>query len=182
MPRYVALLRGVNMGGHKKLAMAELRALAEDIGFAKAQTLLQSGNLVFSSASKSPAALEAKLEGDLKKRLKLETTAMIRSAAEWQAVAAANPYLTEAARDPSKFAVMVLKDKPAAKALAALKAAITGPEYFTARGRELYAVYPEGFARTKFTTALIDRTLQTVVTGRSWNTVMKLAKALEKQT
>jgi uncharacterized protein (DUF1697 family) len=181
MPRFVALLRGINMGGHKKLAMADLRTLSEDIGFAKVQTLLQSGNLVFSAASKSQAALETMLERELAKRLKLATTAMVRTAAEWRTVVSANPFPVEAARDPSHLAVIFLKDKPASKNLTALKASLTGPEYFEARGRELFAFFPEGFARSKFTTALIDRKLESVSTGRSWNTVMKLATVLESK-
>ena len=182
MPHFIALFRGVNMAGHKKLAMGDLRALAEGIGFTKVQTLLQSGNLVFSVTSKSPEALEALLEHELAKRLKLATTAMVRTAAEWKAVVSGNPFPGEAKRDPSHLAAIFLKDKPAAKNLAALKASLTGPEYFETRGRELYVFFPEGFARSKFTTALIDRKLETVGTGRNWNTVMKLAKLLEMQS
>jgi uncharacterized protein (DUF1697 family) len=182
MPLFIALFRGVNMAGHKKLAMSDLRTLAEHIGFAKVQTLLQSGNLIFSAASKSPTVLEATLERELAKRLKLATTALVRTAADWKAVVSANPFPGEARRDPSHLAVIFLKDKPSAKNLAALKSSLTGPEYFEARGRELYAFYPEDFARSKFTTALIDRKLDTIGTGRNWNTVLKLAKAVELET
>jgi len=178
VPRFVALLRGVNMGGHKMLAMDDLRALAERLGFTDVQTLLQSGNLVFSAASRTPATLEAMLEGELAKRLKLGTTVMIRTAAELRTIVSANPFPEEAKRDPSRLAVIFLKKKTTADNLAALTAAATGPEYFAARGRELYVFFPEGFARSKFSAALIDRKLETVGTGRNWNTVVKMQQAL----
>lgn len=177
MPAFIALLRGVNMAGHRKLAMSELRALAEGLDFEDVQTLLQSGNLAFRSARRSAAALEALLEGELKQRLRLETRVMLRTAAEWHAIVAGNPFPGEARTHPSRLAVVFLKDKPVAKAIAALTAAHGGPEQFQVRGRELYAFYPDGFARTKFTTALIDRKLETIGTGRNWNTVLKLERA-----
>lgn len=177
MPTFIALLRGINMGGHKKVAMSDLRALVEEIGFSDAQTLLQSGNLVFSGPSKPTATLEAQLEAVLLKRLTLKTAVLIRSAAEWKKVIASNPFADEAKRDPSHLALMLLKNKPSVAAVAALKKAIIGREYFEADGRALYAYFPDGFGTTKFTTALIDRTLSTTATARNWNTVVKIAKA-----
>jgi uncharacterized protein (DUF1697 family) len=172
----IALLRGINMGGHKKVAMSELRALAAVVGLTDAKTLLQSGNLIF-SASMSPAALELLLEESLLKRLALSTTVFVRRAAALTEIIARNPFIDEARRDASHLAVLFLKDKPTAKNLAALKDRIAGREYFTAVGRELYAYYPDGFAKTKFTLPLIDRILETTGTGRNWNTVLKLASA-----
>lgn len=179
MTKFIALLRGINMGGHKKIAMSDLRTLAEKLGFADVQTLLQSGNLVFAAPSKATAPLEAQLETALAKRFGLTTQVLVRSAAEWKKIVAANPFAEEAERHPSHLALMLLKNKPSATALATLKKAITGREYFEADGRSLYAFFPDGFADTKFTTALIDRTLSTTVTARNWNTVLKIAAALE---
>jgi uncharacterized protein (DUF1697 family) len=176
MPSCIALLRGVNMGGHKKIAMSDLRDVVAELGLANPRTLLQSGNLVFAS-TKSAAALEALLEKELAKRLDLTTTVFVRTAPEWAKIVRSNPFTEEAKRDPSHLALFLLKDKPAAKAVAALRDCIVGREVFEARGREMYAFFPDGFGKTKFTTALIDRKLATVVTARNWNTVLKLAAA-----
>ena len=165
------------MGGHKQIAMSDLRALAADLGLGDAQTLLQSGNLIFASAERAPA-LALLLEQGLAKRLDLKTTVLVRSAPQWNKIVAGNPFTEEARRDPSHLALMLLRDKPSAAGIAALKGCIAGREHFEARGRELYAFFPDGFARTKFSTALIDRRLSTVVTARNWNTVLKIAGAL----
>jgi len=179
MPTYACLLRGINMGGHKKVAMSDLAALAADLGFENPRTLLQSGNLVFSAAGRSSDVLEALVEKELAKKLDLVTRVFVRAAAEWTKIVAANPFLDEAGRDPAHLALMLLKDKPSPKAAASLKGSIVGREYFEVRGRELYAFYPDGFADSKFTTALIDRKLETTATARNWNTVLKIAKAME---
>jgi len=164
------------MGGHNKVAMADLRDLATSLGFTDVRTVLQSGNLVFNGAARTAAGIEKLFEIESTKRLGLTTSFFVRTAAEWKKIVAGNPFLDEAKSDPSHLALMVLKDKPAKKSLDVLKGCIVGREYFHASGRELYAVYPDGFAKTKFTLPLIDRKLQTLGTGRNWNTVLKLTK------
>jgi uncharacterized protein (DUF1697 family) len=176
---YIALLRGINVGGNKKVAMSDLIALAADLGFENARTLLQSGNLVFSAAGRSADVVEALLEKALAKKLDLVTRVFVRPASDWIKIVAANPFLDEAERDPGHLALMLLKDKTSPKALVSLKGSIVGREYFEAHGREIYAFYPDGFGTSKFTTALIDRKLETTVTARNWNTVLKIAKAMQ---
>lgn len=180
MPTFIALLRGINMGGHKKIAMSDLREVAETLGYTNAQTLLQSGNLVFAASSKKTAVLETQIQTALIKRLGLTTQVLVRTAAEWKNLIATNPFAKEAQRDPSHLALILLKDKPSAGSVAALKKAIAGREYFEADGRALYAFYPDGFGTSKFTTALIDRTLSTTATMRNWNTVQKIAEAASR--
>jgi uncharacterized protein (DUF1697 family) len=167
------------MGGHNRLAMADLRDLAITLGFADVRTVLQSGNLVFKGPTRTAATLEARFEAETTKRLGLNTTFFVRTAAEWKKIVAGNPFRDEARSDPCHLAVMFLKDKPAKKNLAALRISFVGREYFHAQGRELYAVYPDGFAKPKLTLSLIDRKLETRGTGRSWNTVLKLAMLAE---
>lgn len=174
MTTFVALVRAINVGGHKQVAMADLRALLARLGFADGQSLLQSGNLVFRSEGKTGGQLERLLEAETAKRLGLETTFFVRSAAEWNAIVAHNPFPREAARDPARLVAMALKDAPDAKAVKALQAAIVGREVARARGREAYIVYPDGQGRSKLTIALIEKTLGTRATARNWNTVLKL--------
>ena len=175
MTTFVALLRGINVGGHKQVAMADLRALLARLGFADGQSLLQSGNLVFRSEGKTGGQLERLLEAEAAKRLRLETEFFVRSATEWNAIVAHNPFPREAERDPARLVAMALKDPPGAKAVKALQAAIVGREVARVRGREAYIVYPDGQGRSKLTIALIEKTLGTRATGRNWNTVLKLA-------
>ncbi len=179
MMTYFALLRGINVGGHKQVAMADLRQLLTHLGFADARSLIQSGNLVFRSKARSGAQLERLLEVEAKKRLGLEADFFVRTAAEWMAIVAHNPFLTEAERDPGHLVVMFLKQAPARKDVAALQAAITGPEVVRAAGRHAYIIYPSGIGRSRLTNALIEKKLGTRGTGRNWNTVLKLGALAE---
>ena len=175
----IALLRGINVGGHKKVAMAELRGLCEELGLEDARTLLQSGNLVFRSARKAPQ-LERLLEAEVEKRLGLATHFFVRSAAEWQRLVARNPFPAEAGSDPGHLLAMPLKDAPKPAAVEALRAAITGRERVAVEGREAYLVYPDGVGASRLTISIIERKLGTRGTGRNWNTVLKLAAAASR--
>lgn len=174
MTIHIALLRGVNVGGHKQVAMAELRDLCARLGFHDVRSLLQSGNLVFRTDARRGAALERLLETETEKRLGLQTTFFVRTAEQWRAVVARNPFREEARRDPSHLLVMLLKDAPAAGGVEALRAAVTGREVVRAEGREAYLVYPNGIGRSRLTGRLVEKKLGTRGTARNWNTVLKL--------
>ena len=171
---YLALLRGINVGGHRQVAMSDLRDLLTQLGFADARSLLQSGNLVFRSGPRIGSRLEHLLETETDKRLDLQTDFLVRRAEEWQAIIAHNPFPKEAERDPNHLVVIFLKDVADAGDVKALKAAITGPEIFRAHGRHAYIVYPDGIGRSRLTHVLIEKKLGTRGTGRNWNTVLKL--------
>jgi uncharacterized protein (DUF1697 family) len=174
MTVYIALLRGINVGGHQRVAMSDLRDLLAKLDFGDPRSLLQSGNLVFRSAKRTAAELERLLETEAEKRLGLRSDFFVRSAQEWQAIVARNPFPAEAERDPGRLLVMFLKDAPDAGSVAALEAAVTGREVVRAHGREAYLVYPDGVGRSRLTHALIEKKLATRGTGRNWNTVLKL--------
>ena len=110
MTTYIALLRGINVGGHKLVAMADLRELMTGMGFKDPQSLLQSGNLVFRSRAQSTGKLEQLLEAETKKRLSFETHFFVRTAQEWQSVIARNPFPGEAERNPGHLVVMFFKN------------------------------------------------------------------------
>jgi uncharacterized protein (DUF1697 family) len=174
MTTYIALLRAINVAGHKPVGMAELRELLADLGLSDARSLLQSGNLVFRSGARTQSHLERVLEAGAEKRLGLVTEFFVRSAEEWEAIAAGNPYRHEAERDPGRLVVMCFKNAPVVGGVAALQAAITGPEVVRARERHAYIYYPSGQGRSRLTNALIERKLGTRGTARNWNTVQKL--------
>jgi len=174
MTRYVALLRAVNLAGRNTVAMADLRAWIQELGFVNPRTLLNSGNVVFEGATQSSERLEAKLEADARKRLKIDTPFVVRTGDELRRVIARNPFLKEAATDPGHLLVVFAKANLTPANVNALEAAIVGRERVKGDGRHLYAVYPDGVGRSKLTAALIDRTLGVAGTARNWNTVQKL--------
>jgi uncharacterized protein (DUF1697 family) len=174
MAQFIALLRGINVGGRGIIPMAELRAMIEGLGFANVRTLLQSGNVVFEGAGKADA-LERRLESESEKRFGNHVDYLTRSPAEWRAAIEANPFPTAAKSDPAHVVVMFLKATPEANAVKALQGLIKGREQVRAGARHLYITYPDGIGTSKFTGAMIERALATRGTARNWNTVLKLA-------
>jgi len=170
MATYVALLRGVNVGGNI-LKMERLRELCAGLGAKNVRTYVQSGNVVFEAAGnagKWEQSLERKLAGESR----LPVSVMVRTAAEIAKVAAGNPFLKEKGIDTTRLAVTFLKEEASREGLAALGAKDIGRERFHCVGREFYLHCPDGFANAKL--YLMDRVLGQKTTTRNWNTVNKL--------
>ena len=167
MPRHVALLRAVNVGGKNKVPMAELRDLFESLGHTNVSTFIQSGNVVFTtSRSVTPKSLETAIA----KRFRVDTTVVLRTPSELEKVFRANPF---ARADASKLHVGFMTRKPAAAVVSKIDAARFRPEEFEIRGRELYLHLPNGMGRSKLP-GYLDRQLKIPNTVRNWNTVTKL--------
>lgn len=174
MTIHIGLLRAINLPGHNKVNMADLRGLLAELGLEDGKSLLQSGNLVFRSDAGTSTQLERLLEDAAQKRLGLETDFFVRTAADWKAVIAGNPFPEEAQRDPSHLLVMFLKKAPDREHTTSLQRAIKGREVVRIKDRQAYIVYSDGIGRSRLTTAVIEKSLGTRGTGRNWNTVLKL--------
>jgi uncharacterized protein (DUF1697 family) len=174
---YVALLRAINVGGRNAIAMAELRAMCAEIGLSDARTLLQSGNLVVRTGL-ARAKLAALLAHEIERRFGHTIDIVVRSAAEWSALIAANPFPDAARVDPSHLVVLCCTHAPTGPAVARLAAAIAGREQVRANGADIYLTYPDGIGESRLTNAVIERHLATNGTARNWNTVTKLAAML----
>ena len=177
MGRMVALLRAVNVGG-RKLPMAGLRALCEGLGWREVATYIQSGNVVFAAAGKAEA-IEAALEKAIAKEFGLDVPVVVRTAAQWAALAASNPFARTAREAPSRLQLLVSKRPPARDAAERLMARAEGGETVEAVRGGLWLCYPEGIARSKLTPALIDKACGSPATARNYRTVMKLKEMLE---
>jgi uncharacterized protein (DUF1697 family) len=177
MARLVALLRAVNVGG-RKLAMAELRDLCGELGWEDVETYIQSGNLVFRASGK-PEILESKLEKAIKDRFGLDVPVIVRTAAQWDAYVAANPFAEVAEAAPNRLQLLVSKQAPKADAAERLMERAQGGEAVEAAGGALWFHYPEGMGSSKLTPALIDKAAGSSSTGRNWRTVVKLKEMME---
>jgi len=173
MARYVALLRGINVGGNKKVPMARLRELMEGLGYTDVATLLQSGNAVFTSKEKSPAKLVKQLEAAIAQEFGFEVAVIVRTRDELAAAIQANP-LPGAEEAPSQFLVTFLSDVPDPKRLQQIDAAAYLPDEFRVVGREIYARFPNGLRDSKLATVLGGARLGVTPTARNWSTVTKL--------
>ncbi len=176
MPTFIGVLRAINLGSHNKIAMSDLRAMLEKIGFEDPKTLILSGNVVFKSSSSSAGKVEKMLEAASTKHLGVTTDYFVRTAKEWQAIIDGNPFRKEATNDPARLVMMCLRDAPSADQVKALQAAIKGREIVKASGRHAYFVYPDGQGRSRLTIQVIEKALGTRGTARNWNTVLKLGE------
>jgi uncharacterized protein (DUF1697 family) len=176
MTTYVGVLRAINLGSHNKIAMSDLRAMLEKMGFEDPRTLILSGNIVFKSASSSCDRVEKLLEEASTKHLGVTTDYFVRSAKEWQGIIAANPFPKEAKNDPARLVMMCLRDAPTTAQVKALQDAIKGREIVKAKGKHAYFVYPDGQGRSRLTIQMIEKALGTRGTARNWNTVLKLGE------
>jgi uncharacterized protein (DUF1697 family) len=167
MPRYVGLLRGVNVGGKNKVPMAELRTLVESLGHAEVSTFIQSGNVIFSTQkSITPATLETAIAT----QFGIDVDVVLRTVPELAKVVKANPF---AGADPSKLHVGFMTRAPAAAVVTALDGDAFAPEHFAIRRTELYLHLPNGMGRAKLP-GYLDRRLKIPTTVRNWNTLTKL--------
>ena len=176
---HIALLRAVNVGGKNLVSMAALKAMIEDLGFAGARSLLQSGNLIFDAGRRKADALELLLEKETDKRFGARPDYFVRDGAEWSEVLTHNPFSREAKTDPSRLHVLTLKVAPSAAQVNALRAAIKGPETVKTWTRHAYIYYPDGAGNSKLTPRIIETKLETRATDRNWNTALKLQAAVE---
>ncbi|MGF1340415.1 MULTISPECIES: DUF1697 domain-containing protein [unclassified Streptomyces] len=175
--RYAALLRGVNVSGHRRVPMAELRALLTELGHTDVATHLQSGNAVFSSASGDEDTLGAELERAVEEHVGFRVDVLVRTGRSLAAVADACPFPAD--RLEGRQLHVTFFDRPVEAArFASLDTAAFLPEEFRIGGRELYLYAPDGLGRSKLAVALgrpaLNRGL--VATSRNWNTVARLVE------
>jgi uncharacterized protein (DUF1697 family) len=172
---YVALLRGINVGGKAKVPMQTLRELLAAIGGTGVRTHLQSGNALFTHEDTDPARLAEALHQALADELGLDITCMVRTAEDLRRVVAANPF-DMTGIDGSRFLVVFLTAPVPRDRLAVIEQADHPPDELRAGEREIYAHFPDSIRNSKLAARLTDRGLGTPATSRNWNTVTKLVE------
>ncbi len=171
--RYVALLRGINVGGHQKVAMADLRKLLEALQLDDVRTHLQSGNAVFTCSAKTAKTLGRHIEDRISRDLGLDVKVLVRSRDELAKVVTANP-LGDVANDPAKQLVSFLSAEPDPAVLKAIDPADFEPDQFRVAGRVAYLWCPNGVLASKLPAAFSDKRLGVTTTTRNWRTVTRL--------
>jgi uncharacterized protein (DUF1697 family) len=172
MTRQVALLRGINVGGHNRVAMAQLRELMESLGYGDVRTHLQSGNVVFTGAAAADRAA-ADIEAVIAERLGLRLRVLVRTRDELAAVVGGNP-LAATAEDPARLIVLFLSAAPDPALLRGIDPAVYEPERVAVCGREIHVWCANGVYRSPLLQVLSERRLGVTVTARNWRTVTRL--------
>ena len=175
--RYIALLRGVNVGGRNKLPMADLRAIFTEAGCAAVQTYIQSGNVVFEAAPGLAESLPEIVTAAIQRRFGFESAVVIRTGEELRQVVASNPFDTTG--DPRLLHVAFLGEAPSDEAVARLDPERSPQDAFVVRGRHVYLHYPNGVAGSKLTNEYLAAQLGTASTMRNWRTVLTLLEMVE---
>lgn len=170
----IGLLRGVNIGGHHKVGMAELRSLCESLGLAGARTFLQSGNVIFRTRAQNLDRLAQRIADAIEGEFGFRPAVVLRTLPELKQAADRNPFAARSGMEPSKLAVVFLARDPGREAREATLRIPAGPEELRIEGREMYIYFPNGMARPKLSMPLVERTIRTPGTARSWNTVRRL--------
>ena len=174
MTTYVALLRGINVGGHRPVPMADLRELCAALGFGSVATYVQSGNVVFTDHG-SAADVQQRLEAAIAERFGFAADVVVRTRAELAAVASAHPFADRQA-DIVKLHVFFLGGEPDHERVAALDVTRFVPDELELSGREVYVHFPNGAGRSK-----LKFDLGVPATARNWRTVgalLELADAI----
>ncbi|MDT0381262.1 DUF1697 domain-containing protein [Streptomyces sp. DSM 42041] len=177
---YVALLRGINVGGRRKVPMAELRELIDGLGWTGVRTHLQSGNAVFTvpPEGSGPPPRE-RLERAIADHFGFDVPCLLRTGRELRDVVSACPF-PAADLDPAKLLVLFVEETPAAGHFAGVDAAAYAPDEFRHIGRAVYCWFPDGMGRSRLPAALEAVRPKLTATGRNWRTVTKLVEMTEQ--
>ncbi|MCK7622011.1 DUF1697 domain-containing protein [Streptomyces sp. RS10V-4] len=174
MSRQIALLRGINVGGHNAFPKARQLELARSLGFRDVTVLLQTGNLVFADPGTPPQETAHRIEERILAELGLTVPVVVRTRDELAAAVAGNPF-PQAAPEPKTLHVTFLSGVPADTArLDALDADAFAPDRFRLIGREVYLWCPQGIGRSRLADAVSRARLGVTATARNWSTVTKL--------
>jgi len=176
METFLSILRGINVSGQKKIVMADLKALYEELGFKNVTTYIQSGNVIF--AAKNADSLAKKIEEKILKKYEYNVPVIIRTGDEMQSILAENPFLQNKNIALDKLHVTFLSDAPKQELLDKTKELNYEPDQFIIIEREVYLHCPNGYGRTKLTNSFFENKLKVKATTRNWKTVNELFKII----
>lgn len=175
MKTYIAILRGINVSGQKKMLMAGLKALFESLKFKEVLTYIQSGNVIFKGDGKwADQDLANKIERAIKGKYGFEVPVIIRSAEEIRKIITSCPFRKETIPEAKRMHVVFLSAIPAKTDVESISAIDYAPDRFIVSGKEVFLHIPDSYAKTKLCNQFFEKKLKVTATTRNWNTVNKL--------
>jgi len=175
----LAILRGINVSGHKTIKMAELKTLLEEAGLNKVTTYIQSGNIVFQNNHVPAAELSQFINRKIKERYNFEVPVITRTVAEINDLLNQNLWANEESLDREKLHVTFLAEIPAPEYLNKIDATLYEPDKFMVRGKEIFLFCPNGYGNTKLTNTFLEKKLKLTATTRNWRTVNELFRIMK---
>jgi len=174
MAKYISLLRGINVGGHKKIKMDQLKTCYKSLGFKNVITYIQSGNVIFEVDESDPNKLVNLIENKIEKTFGFSVTVLIRTKSEFQKILENNPFLGERKEDISKLHVTFLSEAPIDHSLEPIEKFRDKSEELILSGKEIYIFFPKGLGRTKLSNNVMEKKLKISATTRNLKTINKL--------
>lgn len=174
MKTFIALLRGINVSGQKKIKMAELRVHLSELDLRNIRTYVQSGNVIFESIESDTTFLERQIEKKILEKYGFEVVVMVKMTGELIQVLENNPFINSRLRDTSRLYVTFLSNIPDQEQLSKLEAINYSPEEFVLDGKNIYFFSPQGYGKAKMNNNFFEQKLKVDATTRNWNTVNKL--------
>lgn len=171
---YIALLRGINVSGQKKIKMADLRVLLTDIGLSEVQTYIQSGNVIFQAEPEDPSLLAAKIKAGILSHYGWEVPTLVLEPEDLEAAVEGYPWKDKDDRTPEKIYLTFLETSPTPENIAALDPTPYFPEEIVLSDKVIYFFPPKGAGRAKMNNNFFERKLKVKATSRNWRTTNKL--------
>lgn len=173
--RYIAILRGINVGKGRKVPMADLKKLCESLGLKNVQTYIQSGNLFFELMQTEPIPqLETRLQKAFSEAFGFEIPVLIRTSEEWTVSIAQNPFFKEENVNIECLHLTCLKELPSPELLEKIKTFQYLPDRYEIIGRDVFIFCAAGYGTSKLVISFFESKLKVPATTRNWKTVMKL--------
>ena len=174
MNTYIALLRGINVSGQKKIRMVELKKCLENLLFNHVQTYIQSGNIVFTSTQTDLREIEFLIQDQLKKEYGFDVPTIVLSLSTLKRMIDENPFKEEGDANPTKVMVTCLSSAPSPKDLDILNQLNLPSEFFEIKEKVLYGYFPNGYGKAKLSNTFLEKKLKLSATTRNWKTVHHL--------
>ena len=178
MEIYISILRGINVSGQKKIIMADLKGLYENLGFQDVQTYIQSGNVIFKSPKTEKSILKNKIETKISKQYGFSVPVQVLELQKLNKVFANNPFVNKRNEDISKLHVTFLEEVPEAEIRSEIMNIQSTSDEFIISGKVIYVFCPNGYGRTKLNNTFFEKKLKTSATTRNWKTISKLVELL----
>jgi uncharacterized protein (DUF1697 family) len=178
--KYIALLKGINVGRHKRIKMADLKHAIKSIGFKNIKTYLQSGNVIFEHDSTDSAKVAEDIEEKIDQTFEFSVNVIIRTEDELESIIKVNPFIKEVNIELDKLHVTFLSDIPDPETIMDLDIKKDENEKFEVIGREVYLYCPNGYGNTRLKNDVFEKKLNTTATTRNWKTTNKLLEMSRK--
>jgi len=178
MPRYVSILRGINVSGKNKIKMNELADLYRSLKYTAVETYIQSGNVVFESPAGSNLAIASRIEEGIHKNFGLQVPVIVRSKPEFRKIVSRNPFVSRSGIDPAYLHVTFLERQPKQESLATFAPSGLGADDYVVDASEVYLYCPGGYGKTRLSNTFLEKQLGVSATTRNWKTVSVLNEML----